>query len=142
MYGENLDGPSMGGHSSMHNSSFASDYGLPPHGSSYPRRGTQQRLLNTYSPRISSPALPAMHAMLAPEGTSHSRSASPHMSQFNILPQSQVEVYTGSYPESELDTLESAGGTAPPNMSRFNLRSFTPIHNFPGGSTTSHRTVC
>src|ERR1700683_5499376 len=105
----------MGGHS--HNLSFMSDYGLHPHGSSsssYPRHGAHQHLLSAYSPTISPSALPAM---IAPEETSQSRSASPHMSQFGFLLQSQTKVYTGSYPESEVDTLESAGSTAPPNMS-------------------------
>ena len=140
MYGENLDGPSMGGRNG--NPSFAQDFGLHPHGSSYPCHGTCQHVSNAYSPSISPSALPGM---LAPEeiGQSRARSASPHLSQFNFLPQNQTEVYAASYPGSEMDTLESAGGTAPPDMSRFNLPSFSHIHNPSRSSTsTSHRTVC
>jgi hypothetical protein len=133
-----MDSPSasMAGHG--HNLSLTSDYGLHPNGSSYPRHGTHQRLSGAYSPSLPSSALPVM---LAREGISQSRSASPHMSQFNFVPQSQTEMYTGSYPESEMDMLESAGSTAPPNASRFNS-SFSSIHNLPRSSTgASHRTV-
>ena len=133
-----MDSPSasMAGHG--HNLSLTSDYGLHPNGSSYPCHGTHQRLSGAYSPSLPSSALPVM---LAREGISQSRSASPHMSQFNFVPQSQTEMYTGSYPESEMDMLESAGSTAPPNASRFNP-SFSSIHNLPRSSTgASHRTV-
>ena len=138
MYEESLGSPStsMAGHG--HNLSLPPDYGLHPNGSSYPRHGTHQRLSGAYSPSLSSSALPVM---LAREGISQSRSASPHMSQFNFVPQSQTEMYTGSYPESEMDMLESAGSTAPPNASRFNP-SFSSINNLPRSSTgASHRTV-
>jgi hypothetical protein len=129
MYEESQGGPSasIAGHG--HNPSLTSDYGLRPH---YPRHSSHQRL-GAYSPSLPSSALPAM---LAPEGIGQSRSASPHMSQFNFLPQSQTEMYPGSYPESEVDILESA---APPNVSRFNSSSFPSIHNLP---RSSHRAVC
>jgi hypothetical protein len=124
MYGEGLDGPPMGGYSRA--PSFTPDYGLHPH-------STHQRLSSAYSPSISPSALPAM------EDASQSRSASPHMSQFNFLPHSQTEAYNGSYPASEvsMSTLET---TAPPNMSRFNLPPFPSTHT--GSTSTSHRTVC
>lgn len=133
MYEESLGGPpvSMPGHG--HNLPLMSDYGLHPNGS-YPRHGTHQRLAGAYSPSLPSSGLPAM---LAREGISQSRPASPHMSQFNF--QSQTDVYTGGYPESEVDILESADSTAPPNASRFNLPSFPSIHNLSRGS--AHRTV-
>jgi hypothetical protein len=129
MYGEGLDGPSMGGYSRA--PSFTPDYGFRPHESSYPRHGTHQRLSSVYSPSISPSALPAM------EEASQSRSASPHISQFNNFhPHSQTEVYNGSYAASEV---ESPNSTAP-NMSG---STFPSIHNFSTGSTsTSHRTVC
>jgi hypothetical protein len=132
MYGEGLDGPSMGGYSRA--PSFSPDYGLRSHESSYPRHGTHQRVSSVYSPSISPSALPAM------EEASQSRSASPHISQFNNFhPHSQTEVYNGSYAASEV---ESSSSTAP-NMSGFNLPTFPSIHNFSTGSTsTSHRTVC
>lgn len=134
MYEESLGGPpaSMPGHG--HNLPLTSDYGLHPNGS-YPRHGTHQRLPGAYSPSLTSSGL--LPAMLAREGISQSRPASPHMSQFNF--QSQTDVYTGGYPESEVDILESAGSTAPPNAPRFNLPSFPSIHNLPRSS--AHRTV-
>jgi hypothetical protein len=116
-----------------HNPPFTSDYGLHPHGSSHPRHNTHQRLPSVYSPSISPSALPVL------DGTSQSQSGSPHMSQLNFLPQSQTEVYNGSYLESP-DNLESAGSTAPPNMTQVN----TPFsqHNFSRNFTsTSYRTV-
>ena len=128
----------MGGYD--HNPPFTPDYGLYPHGSSRPRQNTHQCLPSVYSPSISPSTLPALHA---PEGISQSRSGSrsgsPHMSQLNFLPQSQTEVYNGSYIESP-DNLESAGSTAPPNMTRVNTPSSQ--HNFTRNSTnTSYRTV-
>jgi hypothetical protein len=128
MYGEGLDGPSMGGYGRA--PSLTSDYGFCPHESSYPRHGsTHQCLSSAYSPSISPSALPAM------EEASQSRSASPHLSQFNFCPHSQTEVYNGSYTAPKV---ESPGSMAP-NMSGFNLPTFPSIHNFSTGSTsTSH----
>ena len=134
MFVESLDGPSMGGYD--HNPSFTPDYGLHPHGSSHPRHNTHQRLQSVYSPSISPSTLPVLHA---PEGISQSQSGSPHMSQLNFLPQSQTEVYNGSYLKSP-DNLESAGSTALLNMTRVN----TPFlqHNLTRNLTsTSYQTV-
>jgi hypothetical protein len=116
------------------NPSLTSGYGFHPHGSSYPHHGTHQRLSRAFSPLLPPSAPPAM---LGPDGIGQSRSASPHMSQLDLLPQSQTDAYTRSYPESEVDILESAGGTTPPNVPGFNLPSYPSVHNI-----TSRRTVC
>jgi hypothetical protein len=115
------------------NPSLTSGYGFHLHGSSYPHHGTHQHLSRAFSPSLP-PSVPP--AMLAPDGIGQSQSASPHMSQLDLFLQSQTDVYTGSYPESEVDILESAGGTTPLNVPGFNLPSYPSVHNI-----TSRQTV-